>query len=52
MAESWEMWMGCRNSPLKMPFKATRRVSKGFLLDEFTSLSPLLTRRVTFSTGW
>jgi hypothetical protein len=31
-----------------MPSKATRRVSKGFLLDEFTSLSPLLTLRVTF----
>jgi hypothetical protein len=34
-----------------MPSKATRRVSKGFLLDEFTALSPLLTLRVTFSTG-
>jgi len=38
-------------SPLKMLSKATRRVSKGFLLEEFTTLSPLLTLRVTFSTG-
>jgi hypothetical protein len=36
---------------LKNAIQSNPPREQGFLLDEFTTLSPLLTLRVTFSTG-